>query len=339
MNRKFQIIILLFTLSSSSANIFAQEKNYVDSLLKIIKTTGNDTVKAYRYIDLSVATINSNPFIAKLYASKAHDIFERHANLYGIAMASLKIANSCRQLNEEANMLKNIKTALSISEQLHNDVLLSSCYHEMALIANEQNDLEKALSYNLKAIELRRKLKNDKEIAGLYNNTGIIYAKKNDWENGIKYFRMSYDFEKKFGSNLSLGNELNNMGIYFIFQKKYDSAFYFLNEGKKLRTISNDIQGLSGSFNNIALLNLELNKIDEAILYADTSYKLAKQVGIKSSELEVLLTYYSIYDKKKDYKNALEYYREAEKLRKTIESESNKRKLGEVQNSIDLDVN
>lgn len=334
--KKKGLVIFIFSLLFIGRSV-AQQDAAIDSLLQVIVKTDVDTVKGWAYVQLSVKTLNSNTFISKYYASKAKEIFEKADQPVGLSVACLKIAAACRLLNEEAAMLSNIKLALSIAEKINNEDVLADCYHEMALISNEQNDSEKALSYNLKALELKKKLKRDDQLSPIFNNIGIQFAKKNDWKNGIIYFRMALDHEKNRNNVVAIGNEYNNIGIYYIIKKQYDSAFYFLLEGKKLREQGKSKLGISGSCNNLALLYMQLGKTDIALKYADTSYKIAKEINNRAQQQEVLLTYYSIYEARKDYENALHYFREHEKLRKKIESESNNRKLAEIQSSIDLE--
>jgi serine phosphatase RsbU (regulator of sigma subunit) len=325
------LVFLVFT-----GNVFAQSKKFTDSVLKVIQGTNVDTIKAWSYNELAAAHLNSNPFLSKYYGNKAKEIFEKLRSPIGTCFSSLKIAAACRMLNEEANMLENVKMALSLAEKLHDKELLSGCYHEMALISNTQNDIEKSLAYNLKALDFTMQTKDKKELAGIYNNLGICFARKNDWANGLKYFKLALEHERIKGNSPGLANEINNIGIYYIFKKEYDSAFYYLSEAKKMR--ANDKLGTAGSMNNLALYYMAKGKDALALKYADSSLNLAKELNNKTQEEETLLSFYSIYEHMDDYENALWYFRQHENLRKKLESESNNRKLSEIQSSIDLEM-
>jgi serine phosphatase RsbU (regulator of sigma subunit) len=333
---KKTFILLVFCCASAFA--FSQQQRFIDSVLQIIIKSDIDTVKGWNYVLLSSKTVNGNPFIAKYYAVKAREIFEKTSHKAGVVMSCLKITEACRLMNDESTMLDNVRFALSIAERLNEPHLMASCFQEMALISNTQNDLDKALAYNTKALDIWLKLKNDNEVSSIYNNIGIQYSKKGDWSNGLKYFRMAVMHEEKRKNHPAMGNAYNNIGIYYTAKGQYDSAFYFLTKGRKLRAESNNKLGIAGSCNNLALLYMHLDKPKIALKYADTSLQIAKEINNYVQEDEVLQTYYSIYERMGDYKMALKYFTKHEKLRNKMDNESNNRKLSEIQSNIELEM-
>jgi hypothetical protein len=56
------------------------------------------------------------------------------------------------------------------------------------------------------------------------------------------------------------------------------------------------VANLSGSYNNIAAYYKTLKQYDRALKYADTSYKLAVKFHSKNELMEVIQTYFEIYN-------------------------------------------
>ncbi len=210
-------LFALFLFFALSVNLKAQQNKIVDSLLQAIIKSKADSMKGWNFLELAKITSNSNPFISKYYANKGKEIFNKLGHKTGLASACLRSATALRMMNEENAMLDDIKRALSIAENSGNNLLLASCFQEMALISNAQNDLDKSLSYNLKALDIRKKLKHTKEnaneISGIYNNIGIEFARKEKWEEAVQYFRTAIAYDEKTNNHYRLGNTYNNVGI------------------------------------------------------------------------------------------------------------------------------
>lgn len=337
MNKLFYIFLLL--LCAVLPGKAQHQQHYIDSVLQVIIKSDADSVKAKNYVMLSMNTVNSNPFIAKYYGLKAKDIYEKMQHKGGIVSACLKVAEACRLSNEETTMLDHVRKALTLSEKLNEPHLMASCFQQMALIANSQNDLDKALTYNRKALDIWVKMPHmENEISSIYNNIGIQYSKKGDWVSGLDYFRKAVAHEQRIGNIAGIGNAYNNIGIYFTTKQQYDSAFYYLMKGRGLRERTNNRLGVAGSCNNLALLYYKLEKPDLALKYADTSLKIARELNNYVQQNEVLQTFFSIYYDMHDYKKALDYFIEHDRLRTKMDKESNSRKLSEIQSSIELEM-
>ncbi len=81
-----------------------------------------------------------------------------------------------------------------------------------------------------------------------------------------------------------------------------------------------------------------MRKYDVALHYADTSLQIAREIKNIFQEDETLLTLYEIHAKQKNYQLALQYFLEHDALRKKLETESNTRKLAEIQGSVELEM-
>jgi serine phosphatase RsbU (regulator of sigma subunit)/Flp pilus assembly protein TadD len=294
-------------------------------------------VRAHAYLELCVQKLNFNPAICEFYAEKGLALFDRHGSELGAANAYVKLAAAQRLLGKTEKGLASIKKALRVAEKYKNRVLLAYCHHELALASLNQNDLDGALRHNLQALDLYRLCRMPHEVSGILNNVGILYAQKGAWEEAIRYFREALRTETDKNDKVSIGNELNNIGVFFIFKHDLDSAEYYLRAGMKMREEAKDNLGICGSYNNLALLEAEKGRLDKALELARIAYDKAVAVKSLKEELEVLNSFYEIYLKKGDYKNALEYFTKQVELKKKSDLEANNRRLVDIQSSIEIE--
>lgn len=328
------IIILIRPLSYADSGKGALRN---DSILELIRTCKDEYKKAQYYLNLTSQNLNTNAYLSKFFATKALDIYDKLNDESGRGYAYVNIAAASRLIGDVKTDIEYLKRARKQIEKTKNKYLEATWLHEMALSSLNQNDLEKALEYNLSCLKIREDLKQVQELAAVYNNVGIIYAQMGDWDKALEYFKKALNNETQHGNQQSIANEINNIGIYFIIKGQLDTAYRYLVDSKNMRKKIRDFLGLAGSYNNLALWHYEKNQFEKAIAYADSGYKIADDINSKKEKLEILDTYYKIYEKKKDFKKALEYFQEEISLRKKLDQETNSRKLSEIQSSVELE--
>lgn len=333
--RAFYILFGLLFSCVLSAQVSGQlEKASMDT----INSSLHDTIKARAYYTLSQSKINSSPLLAMYYAEKCRKLASKYHNyiLEGGACLNLSITN--RITSDVKKSIGYVDRVLKICDSINNSELMANCYHEMALISLTQNDYKKALEYHFKTISLYKLIKANAGLAGEYNNIGITYANMGQWDEALRYFREGLNIELSARRNkYSLGNDYNNIGVVHIVKQQMDSAEYFLSKGLQYRQEVNDRVGMAGSYNNFAQLELEKNNISKALAFAAKANELAKQVQSLNEEIENLDTYYKIYTKTKDYKNALDYYIKKSELLKKKEMDENFKRMLEMKTNIELE--
>lgn len=113
--RSLYFIILLIAFGVSA--VTAQQQRVVDSLLKIIDETENDTLRAKQLIILSEHTMFTSPDVAKDYAQEANEIFIQHNNKYGIATSNIALGNYYMQKGEFEKAIGHFETTVSLSDR------------------------------------------------------------------------------------------------------------------------------------------------------------------------------------------------------------------------------
>lgn len=331
----FLYVILFFAFCFGKA----QNNDKIDSLIKVAAKEKTDTARVNIYLRIYWLAKTTNPIIAKDYIIKSNNILKSHIKTHPTTYFNSLIECSYinRALGNYTEALPYINKAFSMADSLNNAGLAATAYGEKGLLLMNIGEYDKAKECLLKEISIR-KIKNasDSSIFGVYNNIAIIYAQSGQLPKAEEYFRLALQTAEKLNHSHGMGNGYNNLGVIKIMQGDLDSVMYYLKKGRDTRFKANDIPNLSGSYNNYALFYLEAKKYPLAVKYADTAYQLAEKVHSQNAMVEVLDTYYNLYERIGDYKKALEFYRKRKEILEQTQNKKIDKKMSEYQASIDL---
>jgi serine phosphatase RsbU (regulator of sigma subunit)/Tfp pilus assembly protein PilF len=330
---------MFFLLGCFGVVSYAQNDSLTRVLIEKADKEPIDTNKAIIYFRIYHLNKGSNPIIAREYISKARTILKDRIQTHPIAYFNSLIESSSisRALGNYNDALTFSNEAFKIADSLNNSMMTSVAYDEKGLLLMHVGDFKAAQECFLKEISIRKiRDPKDSAIFGTYNNLAIIYAQTGQMPKAEEYFRMALQNALKRNHLPSLGNGYNNVGVIKIMQGKFDSVMYYLEKGKEVRKKTNDIPNLSGSYNNIALYYKEKKQYPLALQYADTSLQLATKVQTKTELIEVLDTYYNIYESIGDYKNAFKYYKQRQEIVKEIQNNRIDKKMSEYESSFNL---
>ncbi|KAF2082295.1 tetratricopeptide repeat protein [Flavobacterium sharifuzzamanii] len=250
----------------------------------------------------------------------------------------------------EAEAKKTEKTGLS----------LAKVYVAAAQIYDAKDVIDITLQYYLKAYDIYKSNNNVDEIARVENNLAIIYAKSNNEEKALKYFLKVYRYQKSKNESDKLVKILNNIGTTYL-GKSLDSSLYYYQKADAIARTLNDstlkvyvytnlarAYGLKKDHKNadfyfqkafslidtpidnslkafayesLSAYNLEEKKLDEAILNAKKALELDKDKAFGFASMRLNKMLYEAYLSKQDYKNAVYYFQQYNKISDSINIE------------------
>ncbi|MBZ4037556.1 tetratricopeptide repeat protein [Flavobacterium sp. 17A] len=240
------------------------------------------------------------------------------------------------------------------------DETLAAVYITSGKIYNAKDALDISLQYYLKAYDIYKEKNNKEEAIKVENNLAILYAKSNNQEKALKFFLHVYQDQKVKKDSTKLVKILNNIGTIYL-DKKPDSSLYYYQKAYSITKALKDNNLTVYIYTNLArayflknskektrlyfekafeLLdsvsdnsiksfvheafveyNLAENKLDSAITHAQLALELNKDklFGFSSMRLNKML--YEAYLKKQDYKNAVYYFEQYNKISDSINIE------------------
>lgn len=238
--------------------------------------------------------------------------------------------------------------------------ILAVVYTTAGNLYDSKDVLDVALQYYLKAYDIYKEKNNPAEIASAENNLAILYAKSNNQEKALKFFSHVYKYQKAKNDSTKLVKILNNIGTIYL-EKNADSSLHYYQKAhliteklknntltvyiytnlartyakkkdkknaelyfeKAFSLVNSNIDNSLKSFvyESLSQYNLEENKYDAAIVNAKKAFEFNKDKPFGFSNMRLNKMLYEAYLNMGDYKNAVYYFQEYNKISDSINIE------------------
>lgn len=305
-------INLLFLVLFAVQILNAQTIKETDSLLAIVKTTKNDSVKVALLNKVALSLVNSDIAKAKAIQKQSEKLALTKKLKYGY--------NESIFVKGGIFVLSGISDSASVYYKKAYDLSLTNkfkpievrCYNGFGLIDWNKGNFDKALSYFFKAVKLNESLPQNQRISSslFYNNIGLIYTEKKLYEKALSYYLKAYGIRVKDKMLSEQGVSLNNIGICYTNLKKTDLAITTFEKGKVIAKQTNNSFIYYKIIHNLGNLYADNKKYQKAIeLYLQV---LEKPNAVNSNPRDLMILYgcisntynkMGLYDKSTKYAN------------------------------------
>ena len=226
-----------------------------------------------------------------------------HSDSIAIANAYSGLATTYLNMNANDKALKNINLAIPIYERLQVLDRLPICYNIMGNVLNSQKKYNDAILWYQKTLAAALRVNNKTIIAYTYSNSGIVYNELKQYSKALENMFLALKMEKETGDTYGVATEYASIGDVFL----------------QLYLNSSDEKTGVRSF------------LDSAIFYTLLSIKLCKKIDDQPDLVNVTFKLSNLYNLKKEYKKALELYKEARILEDSIFSREKQNQIQEVE--------
>ena len=306
--------ILTFLLPFLSTMLFAQTKG-IDSLLQLIKTGKQDTIKVNRFDDVAWKFIYNDVDSAMRYANLSLQLAEKLNHKKGIARAYHTLASVYYNIGDYDKALPYSEKSLAIKEKLKDTEGILNSLNTLGSLYHGKGNYTMALSLRLKALkiaeELDRKINSGAtkdNLAICFNNIGTLYKDQANYSEALKYYEKALEMSEKSGQKKRIIGVLNNIGtIYNERPGEEDKALEYYQKALSHVDKKNDKVRLATCYTNIGGVYFKKGQIDKVLEYDFKSLKLFEEI---QSKAQIALTLNNIagdYVELKQYPKALEY--------------------------------
>ncbi|MDX2245834.1 MAG: tetratricopeptide repeat protein [Bacteroidia bacterium] len=221
--------------------------------------------------------------------------------------------------------------ALIINERLGDLENMADCYNNIANIYWELEKPDDALDYYQKALAIYEKKSDEKEQSSILGNIGLIYRYKSDYVQALNYYNRSLAIDRKYGNTLSAAINLQNIGALYTKLKNYDSALKHFQESNRLSRQIDDQIGVLYTDHGIAAIYMETGQYNQAIAGFSEALKLAETMNIKEEIKNLYQSLSFVYERKNQFKEALEYRKKYEVWKDSIAGENFASRIKEME--------
>jgi len=296
----------------------AQDKNFVDSLDRVVLKAATDTGVIGAYGDLFLAYIHTEPQKALGYAEKGLTFSKEKKRDKSVSRFLNNIGYYYQLQGKMSKALDYYEKSLQIKKETGNKKGAAMTLVNIGNLYYEATDLEHALNYFLDALELFDQLEDQRGRAYCLNNVGTIYEEQKNYTKALDFYKHSLKIKRKIKDKPGTVRCLVNIGIIFTHFSDFDKALKMFNEAIVIAEEKQDKVLLYLSYRNMGETCMKMKKNKEAATYLEKA--LDNATGLDALD-EIHDLYESIienYTQTEDYRNAYNYQAEYIKLHDSI---------------------
>ncbi len=299
-----------------------------DSLLSVIKTSKNDTIKINAELALAdwLMQTHQNDSAQALIGVIINncDIISVNKDIQPLVKETLarqKVqalnfkGSLCRKKGKPELALETLNLSIDLASKINYKDGLAYAYMHKGEALDYMGNLNQANEFFYKALDLFRDVENKYGLAKTLNAIGTVYDYQGELDTALDYYTQSLKVYESFNFEKGIADQYNNIGIIYYLQGDYETAldFYF----KSLRT--HEKAGSAGhsyslTLNNIGLIYENLGNTLKAIDYYEKSLKVFELIDIGTGIVLPLNNLGEAYRKQGEYEKALEYFNKSLKI-------------------------
>jgi len=219
---------------------------------------------------------------------KAQAIGYRAGEAYGLRLVGITL----KEQSEYDSALIYYKKSLKIYEEIGDVVGIADLTNNIGTIFDGKNELKEALGYYLKSFKMREERKDSVKMRGSIVNIGRVYAKQENYDEALRWFFRALKInEKLLAKDPDNFDYLNgqsiiasHLGMIFDALGQYDKSLAYYSQFKNVAEEIQDTVGLAVAYNNIGSLYQKKKNYKEALDYYQKGYYLAQKTDNKEKK-------------------------------------------------------
>ncbi|MCW3083230.1 MAG: hypothetical protein JWP12_596 [Bacteroidetes bacterium] len=330
----YPVFFFIFLLCTGKA---AAQHESIDSLINVVNTTQNDTLKIQTLNTLSLDLVDAADYVGALkYARQLLQVsaqVEKSPNR-AIAIVGKKgkgqFWNCIGQVNLSQSKLNAALNyyfiALPIFKATGDSNAVAEVYSNIASTYADQGDYGQSLDYYMKSLKIDEEAKSLSPMAIDYGNIAAVLTDSKNKPAAAYYLFKAIAIQEKLNEKSGLAVNINNLAS--IYQTRGDSAKGKSNENTpfvkqqyelantyylkslRLHQECGDKEGSAVSLENLGVICSELGKPDEALEYLQKSLDLYIAFNAKAEMSYCLNNIGKVYQKQHKMAEAEKYFKE-----------------------------
>ena len=299
----------------------AQQKRELDSLLALVKTLPDDTIKAYTYSRIARwGFVNRDIGLATQYADSMAWLSERLRYEKGVIDAQYRKSEVESFEGRYSDAIVHLTNYLEFYKKRNDAYRTVNALFGLGKAYKRLGDFDKSLSFFYEAIKICEQTNDLDGAAMAWNSTSSIYRQMGLYKEAIQHYKLANKTYLARGKIKDYAMGLQNMGIVYVEMGDYDSALLLYDQAldsvKKLNTRYEEAIILG----NIGDLYYSMENYHEALAYQLQSLTIRKELPNKRSLAHGLLSTGRTYFELNSYTTADKHLKEAAQLAHEIQA-------------------
>ncbi len=286
------------------------ELKTMDSLIVQLDKEPSDQKKLHLLNELAVLHYNIDLKKTLAYSEQALELANNVQDTQGRKKALNMMMRVHRRLGNFMLAVEYAVEKIILAEKDKDTLDLIDTYSSIGNIYSSLENYAEARTYLTKAYVLGAR-SNVINLSSIMNFIGRSYGKTGQYDSAEYWILNALSQEKEFPqSGYTLSYIYNNLAENYFLKGEMDKAIQYYNTSMALPDNQKSEFGITYTLNGLARIHLAKGEFQKATEKALESLKISKRNAYRDKTKESYDILYKIFETKKDYKNALYYYRQ-----------------------------
>ncbi len=310
-----RLIFFALFLIALSDRAKAQEKNFVDSLLSVLRNTKDGEELLKTKVELGWHYLEVDDVESFRYASEAYKLAVQFTDSFRIVKAGRIMGHSLRRLGrlrESITILQEVRPIASRNKFVDE---YKKILNGLAVSYTFNAEYDKALEYNFQSLVLREREGDKAEISVALNNIGLVYFKLLNFEGALEYYNKCLAMKEEANDTKDLDFLYLNLGLCYLQLKKYSDAKQFTLKAIEVcgPNCSNNEVRIGGEY-GLGEASFHLHDYANAEVHLNKSLTRARVENDKRWQAESLVYLAATAIEEKEYALAINRLSEADSI-------------------------
>lgn len=315
---------LLFILLIVFSYCYGQDDE-VQLMKEKLKQKIPDTMRARIYSDLALSISDEDQWT--YYNKKALDLANKKLptvkgkeRILYLTIKGHATGNLGYYYDEHGDVKKSLEhyfKAIELYEQAGDQAAKSNILSGIGVIFTNQKDYDEAFEYLNRSLELKLKYE-PYDVSIIYLNIGAAYQGVGDSTQAINYYKKALESAEENKDFKGIAVASNNIGSYYYAHNSPEASFYYMKRAIENYKKAGDIAGEAFSTANLGGCFRNVNELDSAEYYMLKAKEISEKIDNPELTQNIVEHFYFLNVAKEDWQNALMNFRQAIKIRDSI---------------------
>jgi serine phosphatase RsbU (regulator of sigma subunit) len=307
------------------------QPNRTDSLLRLLKTLPEDTMRVMVLNDVSFAYYNSDAKQAKQYAQAAIDLAKKIDYPKGLARGYNVMGVAYQYQDDYPTALEYHQKALAIREQIRDSVGIAASFNNIGIVFYSLKNFPEALKYYQRSLDIRERRRDSLNLPASYNNIGSLLWTMGDSTKSLEYSQKAIQVARRMKRPHSELDATLNLGDRYRQLKRLDQAEGTLILALDLAMSLRDDLRLTYSYQYLAQVYLVSGRSALAKDYTERGLKVARKGGFHIREADLLGVLSEYHEKQGNTARALQLFKQKAKTTDSLTNLERSKQAMEMQ--------
>lgn len=234
-------------------------------------------------------------------------------------------------LGDYSRAMEQYFTALDIWSSQGDSINIAQAYGSLGLICLSQSNYHEALNYYRLQEQILQRNKNIFELAKAIQNMGVSYNAIKDFHKAIAKYKQSIQLFQGMKFKLGLANAYNNLAQSYLNINQPDSATIYADTAIAYAIEINNQRLIAKNYLLLAQIKYNHKQLSLAQLFFEKAVSISTQIHDLETEKTATRYLSEIYEKEKEYKQALLNRKRYDILVDSLQSRENLKKLTQLE--------